>query len=233
MSRFRTAVMEAVNRLNTEDRPMEERDTYGKAFIQITNIWEKDRAVREFVLDPRFGRLAAELLGVERVRLYHDQALVKEAKGGKTPWHHDQYYWPLATDDTITIWIPLVDIDEDMGSMSFASGSHRCSDLEDLQISDESELFYERFIEERGFPVAASGAMKAGDGTFHYGRTIHSAGQNNSSTRAREVMTMIFFADGTRVAEPRHRNQIADLEAFLGGRKPGEPADSVQNPVVS
>lgn len=232
IARFRSAVMDAVNRLNNETRPLEERDTYGKAFIQITNIWEKDPAVREFVLDPRFGRLAAELLGVERVRLYHDQALVKEPNGGKTPWHHDQYYWPLATGDTVTIWMPLVDIGEDMGSMSFASGSHTQRDLEDLKISDESEDYYERYVAEKDFPIFKSGAMNAGDCTFHYGRTIHSAGPNFSATRAREVMTIIYFADGAKVAEPRHANQVADLEAFLGGRRPGQIADSEQNPLI-
>ena len=36
------------------------------------------------------------------VRLYHDQALFKEAGGGITPWHQDQHYWPLDTDRTIT-----------------------------------------------------------------------------------------------------------------------------------
>lgn len=233
MSRFRAAVMSAVIRLNKETRPLEQRDTYGKAFIQITNIWEKDEASREFVLEPLFGRLAAQLLGVEQVRLYHDQALVKEPNGGKTPWHHDQYYWPLATDDTITIWMPLIDIDEDMGSMSFASGSHQCRDLEHLKISDESEHYYERYVSEKDFPIFKSGAMNAGDCTFHYGRTIHCAGANDSPTRAREAMTMIFFADGALVADPRHANQTADLEAFLGGRKPGEVADSPQNPIVA
>lgn len=233
MARFRRAVMDAVVRLNTETRPLEQRDTYGKAFIQITNLWQRDETVREFVLDPRFGRLAAELLGVERVRLYHDQALVKEPRGGRTPWHHDQHYWPLATDDTVTIWIPLADIDEDMGAMSFASGSHRDRDLGEIGISDESERHYERLVAERAYPVFESGAMRAGDCTFHYGRTIHSAGPNLSETRAREVMTVIYFADGAVVSEPRHAHQVADLEAFLGGRAPGEPADADTNPLVA
>lgn len=232
VSRFRAAVMDAVGRLKKESRPLEQRDTYGRAFIQITNIWEKDLAVREFVLDPCFGSIAARLLGVERVRLYHDQALIKEPNGGKTPWHLDQYYWPLATDATVTVWMPLVDVDEDMGSMSFASGSHLHRELEDLKISDESEDRYGSYVTDKGFPIFKSGAMNAGDCTFHCGRTIHSAGPNLSPTRAREVMTMIYFADGTLVAEPKHANQTADLDAFLGGRHPGEVADSAQNPIV-
>src|SRR5207249_11996994 len=55
--------------------------------------------------------------------LYHDQALFKEAGGGRTPWHQDMYYWPLDTDRTITMWMPLVDVPAEVGSMLFASGS--------------------------------------------------------------------------------------------------------------
>ena len=59
---------------------------------------------------PRFAEVAARLLGVEGVRLYHDQGLFKEPGGGPTPWHQDGYYWPLDTERTITLWMPLVDV---------------------------------------------------------------------------------------------------------------------------
>ena len=39
--------------------------------------------------------IATELMQTDGARLYHDQALFKEAGGGITPWHADQYYWPL------------------------------------------------------------------------------------------------------------------------------------------
>ena len=45
---------------------MEERDTYGKAFLQIMNLWVEDDAVKKYVLARRFAKIAADLLGVER-----------------------------------------------------------------------------------------------------------------------------------------------------------------------
>ena len=57
------------------------------------------------------------------VRMYHDQALYKEAGGGITPWHADQYYWPLETDKTITAWIPLQATPLEMGPLEFSAGS--------------------------------------------------------------------------------------------------------------
>src|SRR6266536_146932 len=106
---YRQAIVTAVRRLNNEQRPLAERDTYGKAFLQTTNLWEADATTRRFVMARRFARIAAELMGVDGVRLYHDQALFKEPGGGPTPWHQDQYYWPLDTQHTITMWMPLVD----------------------------------------------------------------------------------------------------------------------------
>src|SRR3954469_17336561 len=41
-----------------ETRPLDERDTYSKAFLQIVNLWRKDEAVARFVLARRFGRVA-------------------------------------------------------------------------------------------------------------------------------------------------------------------------------
>src|SRR5947209_7477366 len=84
-----------------------QRDTYGKAFLQIMNLWERDEAVRRFALARRFGKIAADLMGVDGVRIFHDQALYKEPGGGFTPWHQDHIYWPLDTNNTITLWMPL------------------------------------------------------------------------------------------------------------------------------
>ncbi|MEO6851688.1 MAG: phytanoyl-CoA dioxygenase family protein, partial [Mucilaginibacter sp.] len=94
---YRPVIVDAAARYNTERRKMQDRDTYGKAFLQIMNLWRSDEDVKQFVMAKRLGKIAADLLGVENVRLYHDQALFKEPGGGPTPWHQDQYYWPIDT----------------------------------------------------------------------------------------------------------------------------------------
>ena len=103
LAAYRPVILEAAEKKNTEKRALEERDTYGKAFLQIMNLWETDEDVRKFTLAKRFGKIAADLLGVENVRIYHDQALFKEPGGGPTPWHQDQYYWPVDTHNTVTM----------------------------------------------------------------------------------------------------------------------------------
>jgi ectoine hydroxylase-related dioxygenase (phytanoyl-CoA dioxygenase family) len=107
---YRPAIEAAVARQTEAIPPLEARDTYGKAFLQVPNLWQRDPVIERFVLARRFARVAAELLAVDAVRLYHDQALCKEPGGGHTPWHQDQVYWPFETDRTITMWMPLVDV---------------------------------------------------------------------------------------------------------------------------
>lgn len=228
---YRAVIHRAAYRHNTEKRALEERDTYGRAFLQIMNLWEVDADVRQFTLARRFAKMAAELLGVERVRLYHDQALYKEPGGGFTPWHQDQYYWPLDTDATVTLWMPLVPITEEMGMLTFASGSHRSGFVENIAISDESEKKLEQYIRDRGFAISRPAAMAAGDATWHYGWTLHSA-PGNASGQTREVMTVIYFADGARVTAPQNEHQEADRQRWLGGAAPGSRAASALNPVV-
>ncbi len=63
--------------------PQGRLDDYGELFTQVTNAWRLSERVRAFVFARRFARVAAELMGVSGVRLYHDQALVKEPGAGR------------------------------------------------------------------------------------------------------------------------------------------------------
>jgi ectoine hydroxylase-related dioxygenase (phytanoyl-CoA dioxygenase family) len=228
---YRPLIEDAVKRLSRETRPIEERDTYGKAFLQVTNIWRKDDAVARFVLARRFAKVAAELLGVDGVRLYHDQALFKEAGGGPTPFHQDQFYWPFDRDLTITMWMPLVPITAEIGSMTFASGSQKLGYLGQFEISDKSDEVFRTLIEERGIPLETHGALEPGDATFHAGWSLHGAPANPTGN-LRSVMTVIYFADGLRAVEPDHPFREYDLRKWLPGVEPGDLARSEINPLL-
>ncbi len=228
---YRDAVEEVTLREAGERVPLEQRDTYARAFIQITNLWRKDERVARFVLARRFGKVAAELMGVDGVRLYHDQALFKEPGGGPTPWHQDQYYWPLEGVPTVTMWMPLVDVSAEMKGMRFARGSHFDGSYTSVAISDTSDDVYKGIIEEKGFEVVQIGAMSAGDATFHSGWNIHGA-PGNSTDRMRSVITVIYYADGGRISEPDHENRRRDMETWFPGQSPGEVAASAINPLV-
>ena len=228
IAEFRPVIREIVANMKHEKQGR--IDDYSRLFTQVTNIWRLSDAAKRIVFHRDFARVAAELLGVNSVRLYHDQALFKPAGAARTPWHQDRYYWPLDTERTVTMWLPLADVTEEMGPMIFASGSHRASDLGDLMISDETDRRLNKLIADRGWALASE-PIAAGDATFHLGGTLHSAGANRSN-RTREVLTVIYFANGTRVAEPANENQRVDLQVFIPGARPGDEAKSELNPVL-
>lgn len=228
---YRRVISDAAERHNKEQRALEDRDTYGKAFLQTINLWVNNEDVKKFVFARRFAKIASQLMDVDGVRLYHDQALFKEPGGGPTPWHQDQQYWPLDTDHTITMWMPLVDAAQEMGTMRFASGSHRTGYLGNIPISDKSEETFSRFIEERGYAVAPSGAMRAGDATFHSGWTLHSASGNSAST-LRKAMTIIFYEDGTRLSNFDDPSRRSGRDAYFPDRSPSEPAIGELSPLL-
>ena len=227
---YRPLIDHATMEHRYDKRPLEERDTYGKAFVQSPNLWRRDSPIAGFTLARRFARVAAELMGVDGVRLYHDQALYKEPGGGYTPWHQDQTYWPLDTTHTITMWMPLLDIPANVGSMRFASGSHTFGNLGKEGIGDDSQAYFDDVIAQRGFDVETHGALRAGDATFHAGWTIHGAAGNPSATM-RSVMTVIYFADGVRIA-PATDFQRGDLKYWLADLPAGALANGPKNPLV-
>ena len=63
---YEPSISAAVERFMTEMRPLAERDTYGKAFLQVMNLWVRDEAVRRYVMARRFAKIAADLMGVKR-----------------------------------------------------------------------------------------------------------------------------------------------------------------------
>lgn len=220
-----TELVEKYNRVNT---PLEQRDTFGMAFLQIPNLWVSDDRARAFSFSQRLARIAAELMGVDGVRMYHDQALFKEPGGGFTPWHVDQFYWPLGNANTVTAWIPLQATAVEMGPLQFAIGSQALIEHRDLGISDESERQIGQSLKD--YPKDET-RFDLGEVSFHSGWTFHRAGPNRTSMM-RKVMTIIYLEDGTRVAPPKNKAQQNDLENFVPGTAVGDIVSSDLNPIL-
>ena len=216
--------------LNKQDKPIAERSTYGKAFLQIMNLWRQDAIVREFVFGKKLARIATELLQTRGVRMYHDQALYKEAGGGYTPWHVDQFYWPLSNEKTVTAWIPLHAIPLENGPLMFSVGSQRIKIGRDLEISDESEKKIQEQLKLSNLPQDET-PFDLGEVSFHLGYTFHRAGPNQLD-KAREVMTIIYMDQDMRLVEPKNKNQEKDWNDWMPGAKVGEVIDSPLNPVI-
>lgn len=227
---FRGEITRLVKELNSQDTPLEQRTTYGKAFLQVINLWRHSDIVKQFVFGRRLARIAAELMGTKGVRLYHDQALYKEAGGGYTPWHVDQFYWPLSNGNTVTAWVPLHAVPLENGPLSFAKGSQAIHFGRDLEISDESQEKIEAHLKLSDFEVDES-PYDLGEVSFHMGFNFHRAGPNKLDY-PREVMTIIYMDSEMRLAQPRNAAQERDWHDWCPGAVVGEIIATPLNPVL-
>ena len=181
---FAEVISAQVARMNTVTTALDKRDTYGKAFLQLHNLWRENEAVKALVLSRRLGKIAADLMQTAGSRIYHDQALFKEGGGGITPWHADQYYWPLETEKTVTAWIPLQATPLEMGPLEFSAGSHVIVEGRELAISDESEAKIDQKLRVTDFRHVIE-PFEAGEVSFHSGWIFHRAEIGRASCRER------------------------------------------------
>lgn len=227
---FNSIISKKVDALNKMDTPLEQRSTYGKAFLQLFNLWTQDEGIKQLIFSKRLAQLAADLMQVDSVRLYHDQALFKEAGGGITPWHADQHYWPLDTDKTITAWIPLQAVPLNMGPLEFSAGSHQIMEGRDLSISDESEAAIQKRLKVTDYKHVIE-PFDAGEISFHSGWVFHRAGANTTD-HTRKVMTIIYMDAAMKLKEPTNDGQINDWHTWCPGATVGEIINSPINPVL-
>ena len=223
-------ISQKVNEMNKESTSLEQRNTYGKAFLQLFNLWREDERIKELIFSKRLAKIAADLMQADGARLYHDQALYKEPGGGITPWHADQYYWPLETDKTITAWMPLQATPLDMGPLEFSAGSHKIVEGRELEIGDESEVAIQQKLKVTDFKHVIE-AFELGEISFHSGWVFHRAGANKTD-HMRKVMTIIYMDKDMKLKQPENENQINDWNTWCTGAKVGEVIDTPINPLL-
>src|SRR3954470_2182932 len=125
LDHYAPLVTQAVaERTKDDEVPLAEKSRYQQSFVQCMNLWEDFPEVRSLTFHPRLGETAATLLGVDAVRLWHDQALYKRAGGRVTDPHQDHPYWPIKETASITAWIPFEGSTLESGAMAYLPGSH-------------------------------------------------------------------------------------------------------------
>lgn len=227
---FNEVISKQVAVMNHEQSALEERSTYGKAFLQLFNLWRENELIKELVFSKRLGQLASELMAVNGVRLYHDQALFKEAGGGITPWHADQYYWPLSSDKTVTAWIPLHSTPLEMGPLEFSAGSHAIVEGRELEIGDESEEIIQKTLRVTDFEHVIE-AFDIGEISFHSGWIFHRAGANITD-QMRKVMTVIYMDKDMLLKAPDNANQENDWKTWCPGAQIGAVIQTPLNELI-
>jgi ectoine hydroxylase-related dioxygenase (phytanoyl-CoA dioxygenase family) len=195
LDHYEPLVTAAVATRKQDAPPLAERSAYAQSFHQCINLWEDFPTIRPLTFHPTLGEAAAALLGVPAVRLWHDQALYKEAGGRDTDPHQDHPYWPIREPDTVTAWVPFRGSTIASGAMGYLPGSHTLGVRKFVNIfsaEDASVLMDLPEVREIE-PVFVEVAR--GSVAFHHGLTVHMA-KPNTTDEDRAVHTVIYFADG-------------------------------------
>jgi hypothetical protein len=207
-------------------------DTPAMRFPSLEMMWTIDPIARAFVLSRRLAGIAAGLLGVDSVRLYHDNALSKLPGCGRTPWHYDAHHYPIASENVVTVWVPLQPTPRAMGPLAFAQGIEswrRVANLPFSKFDDSYDRGIAAALRDGGVAVE-DGPFELGEVSFHHTRSIHTAGPNRCSM-ARIALATTYIEDGARLIDSPTLIS-GDFEKFMPGVAPGEPIASELNPIV-
>jgi phytanoyl-CoA hydroxylase len=168
---------------------------YQRVFLQLQKLADTHAGVAELTRDPRLGEIVALLAGVDGVRVWHDQALIKPPFGNPTAWHLDNPFWSFSSREAISIWIALDDATIENGCLWYLPGTHRSARFELTEIGPNFGALFDAYPEWLGIePVATPCA--AGGAVFHNGLVAHAAGVN-LTPRPRRAMTCAYMPDGS------------------------------------
>jgi ectoine hydroxylase-related dioxygenase (phytanoyl-CoA dioxygenase family) len=237
LDRYQAAVDDEVAlRTAGDDRSIADKTRYEQSFVQCMRLWETNDLVRELTCHPALAGVAAQLLCVDSVRLWQDQALFKEAGGEETTAHQDLTFWPLGEEPLISAWIPFDDVTVSNGAMSYVPGSHQVGRLKVVDITHSSEPY--DILNDPALNGAQPELVEvsAGSIVWHHGLTVHQAGANLTAA-TRRVFTIVYIAgDARRIkgwyAYPLDRAGVAEGELIQGEGMPvlWPPPDSLPEP---
>jgi phytanoyl-CoA hydroxylase len=214
-------------KIGESDGINEDADYFGKVFDQLLNLWQTNDEVKELMLDERLGKMAAQLAGVDGIRIFHDQALIKRPWANPTAWHLDTPFWSFSDRNAISIWVALDNATLENGCLYFIPGSHKLTNFDKITIGRNMDGVFDVYPQlKNSMPVAAP--MKAGSCSFHNGLTVHGANANMTNG-FRRAMTCAYMPEGsTYNGEP---NILPD--AYVNRLKVGDLLNNdEQNPLI-
>jgi ectoine hydroxylase-related dioxygenase (phytanoyl-CoA dioxygenase family) len=206
-------------------------DEEGKAAAlpQILGPSKYAPALKDTLYQANALAIARQLLGEDAV--YNgDHAIMKPPHSpAPTPWHQDEAYWdPMKEYNSLSVWMPLQDVDTQSGCMEFVPGSQKQEILPHRSIGGDARVHGLELDADVDLSRAVACPLPAGGATFHLSRTLHFTSPNNSDN-PRRAYILIFGTPAKPRATPRRfrwnevKHTARDERARLAaaGKEPG------------
>ena len=199
------AIRQGENRRTGELYEIDEdyRSAPEKNVFHFLGAWLIDDAFHDLLFHPAITVKAAQLLGVEHVRFWHDQVFYKPPRHpGVVTWHQDYSYWTRsAPPGHVTCWIGLDDSTLENGCVHFVPGSHGWGLLPRISLTKDMDAVKDFLTAEQAEAFRPEPmVLKAGECTFHHSHTVHGSYGNGSDVPRRGVVLNLMKPD-TRSAD--------------------------------
>jgi ectoine hydroxylase-related dioxygenase (phytanoyl-CoA dioxygenase family) len=172
-----------------EEKGGRHRLTTTGAITFTAHIVSKSPVLQAFARHPVIKDICHDLIG-DDVRLYWDQSVYKKTqKPQEFPWHQDNGYTFIEPQQYLTLWIPLVDVDEENGCPWVAPKVHRLGTLEHW-ITDIGLVCL------TSAPDAVAAPGRAGDIVVFSSLAPHRTGPNLREDTVRKAYILQYAPDG-------------------------------------
>ena len=231
VDRLRAAVDRTLAMPSPHGRDFNAGDGDGRFFGDMF-LWRHDADFRALAFDSPAPGLAAALLCSRKLNLLYDQLFVKEPGAAmKTPWHHDQPYWPVQGTQVCSLWLALDAVTAESGAVEFIAGSHRWGKWykpTPFRAEGGAAAFVASDDERIPDIDAARGDyrilcwdMQPGDCLVFHALTVHGAPGNASASRRRRGHAVRYTGDDATYAEWPGMFKFP----YSPGLAPGAPLD--------
>lgn len=181
----------------------------GRFFDSYCN-WPLIPEYRAFVFESAAASLAGQIMRASYAQFFHEHVFMKEAGTQRaTPWHQDIPYYCVSGDQSVSVYIALDDVDQDL-AVRYVRGSHRWGqifypkvwlDSSDFNVGDAgySDTVPDIDAHPQDYDIV-SWPLKSGDTVLFNFKTLH--GTSNAVMRhTRRAFSTRWMGDDVRFLE--------------------------------
>lgn len=143
--------------------------------------------------------LAHQILG-PKIENFLEHAVLKPPRHlTETPWHQDQAFNRKGSGfvESISIWMPLQDVNQERGCMRYIAGSNRGPLYPHRRPRNDPRVNGLELVSPPDFSKCVTVPLPAGSAVIHSSRTIHGAG-GNSTEQPRRAYVLGYAVRGRR-----------------------------------
>lgn len=232
---LRQGVAELMADPSPRERSYTPTDGTARFFQDLVN-WQRIGAFRAFVFDSPAGKTAAKLMCSQTARFFHDHVLVKEPGTSiVTPWHQDQPYYCTDGQQSVSFWVPLDPVAEEV-SLECVAGSHlwgvdhkpKRFDGTDLYEDDRSTPMPDIDGDRAAYRILRW-ALEPGDAVAFHFRTVHGAPANTNAGTRRRAFSARWVGDDAVFVDRKGKGSPPFPHLTLNT---GDPLDGPDFPVA-